>query len=287
MADLELRDSLVFKGTRADECARMLDEYSSRWMTEEEEKAFKDHAQAVFDFASRIDYVVKHRGNVATLHWRWRESPLASSRLPKFVVRTDLEVKAGDAKPDGGQPPPRTGIYVSQTDPNATLQFAWTGDEWGGLDESPTLNALGLRAVAALGRDTMWDSSPAVTRFTTQAWRNAELSDTQGMDPGGFRGDEQAVAFLSANCIEAKPQSWYFVELVEGEFDDEHVGSEQASGGTAKRLRCEGGQPCPQAGYWATPAQANSRRAFKAGELMPEFKAATWGATIWYLEDAS
>jgi hypothetical protein len=51
---------------------------------------------------------------------------------------------------------------------------------------------------------------------------------------------------------------------------------------STKRLRCEAGQPCPQAGFWSTPAQANSRRAFKAGELMPEFKESSWGATVWY-----
>lgn len=44
--------------------------------------------------------------------------------------------------------------------------------------------------------------------------------------------------------------------------------------------RCEAGQPCPREGYWFTPAQAGSRRFFKAGEVMPEFKS-DYGATIW------
>jgi hypothetical protein len=46
-------------------------------------------------------------------------------------------------------------------------------------------------------------------------------------------------------------------------------------------LRVEGGQPCPQTGYWATPAQQDSRRLFKAGELMPVFEHSAYGATIW------
>jgi len=58
------------------------------------------------------------------------------------------------------------------------------------------------------------------------------------------------------------------------------------AGAQALRLRCEGGQACPQAGYWATPAQANSRREFQTGELMPVFKDSPWGATIWYWEAA-
>jgi hypothetical protein len=48
------------------------------------------------------------------------------------------------------------------------------------------------------------------------------------------------------------------------------------------RMRCEGGQRCPQAGQWSTPAKANSQRAFETGELMPVIKDAGWGSTIWY-----
>lgn len=47
------------------------------------------------------------------------------------------------------------------------------------------------------------------------------------------------------------------------------------------RLRCEAGEPCPQAGWWLTPAKANSRRYFKPGEIMPSFEGSSYGATIW------
>lgn len=50
------------------------------------------------------------------------------------------------------------------------------------------------------------------------------------------------------------------------------------------RLRCEAGQPCPRAGFWFTPAQANSRRSFNAGESMPDLRSA-WGATIWQWDE--
>jgi hypothetical protein len=42
------------------------------------------------------------------------------------------------------------------------------------------------------------------------------------------------------------------------------------------------GQPCPRTGYWFTPAQNNSRRLFRQGDVMPEFKGSSWGDTIWY-----
>lgn len=45
-------------------------------------------------------------------------------------------------------------------------------------------------------------------------------------------------------------------------------------------LRCEGGETCPKAGYWLTPAKAGSRRYFAHGEVMPTV-ASDYGSTIW------
>lgn len=49
---------------------------------------------------------------------------------------------------------------------------------------------------------------------------------------------------------------------------------------TTQRIRVEGGKACPQAGWYFTPAQANSRRFFAVGAVMPDFKS-NYGATIW------
>jgi hypothetical protein len=57
------------------------------------------------------------------------------------------------------------------------------------------------------------------------------------------------------------------------------------AGAKTLRMRCEGGQHCPQAGWWSTPAQTNSRRRFDAGEVMPVFKDSPWGATIWQWDE--
>lgn len=45
-------------------------------------------------------------------------------------------------------------------------------------------------------------------------------------------------------------------------------------------LRCEAGQPCPREGWWLTPAKPDSRRHFKLGEPMPDFKS-DYGTVIW------
>lgn len=46
------------------------------------------------------------------------------------------------------------------------------------------------------------------------------------------------------------------------------------------RLRIEAGQPCPQAGWWVTPAKANSQRYFQFGDVMPAL-GGDYGLTIW------
>ena len=43
----------------------------------------------------------------------------------------------------------------------------------------------------------------------------------------------------------------------------------------------EGGQPCPQTGFWETPAKLHSRSHFKQGDIMSVFKASEYGHTIW------
>lgn len=48
-----------------------------------------------------------------------------------------------------------------------------------------------------------------------------------------------------------------------------------------KLSRVAGGTPCPNAGYWMTPAKLNSRRFFEAGEIMPIFSESTYGETFW------
>ena len=44
--------------------------------------------------------------------------------------------------------------------------------------------------------------------------------------------------------------------------------------------RCDANEPCPQAGFWFTPAKVGSRRYYKSGEVMPEV-GGDYGVTIW------
>lgn len=41
------------------------------------------------------------------------------------------------------------------------------------------------------------------------------------------------------------------------------------------------GQPCPESGWWSTPAKAGSRRYFKQGDTMPRIEGSSYGDTYW------
>jgi Domain of unknown function (DUF1911) len=45
--------------------------------------------------------------------------------------------------------------------------------------------------------------------------------------------------------------------------------------------RCEGGKPCPETGYWFTPAKLDSQQSFFQGDIMPIYQT-NYGDTIWY-----
>jgi hypothetical protein len=51
------------------------------------------------------------------------------------------------------------------------------------------------------------------------------------------------------------------------------------------RRSVPGGSPCPETGWWQTPAKVGSRRRFQQGEIMPVVKGSTWGATHWVWSD--
>jgi Immunity protein 74 len=66
-------------------------------------------------------------------------------------------------------------------------------------------------------------------------------------------------------------------DKVHVEIDDE----EEALGGRSiGTRRVAGGDPCPQSGFWFTPARQSSRRYFFQGEAMPVV-GGDYGVTVW------
>ena len=266
-------------GTGADQCSRMISEHSSLWMTPDEEKRFKAEFEKVCRYAAHIDEAAGVGGertalNDAGMDIRWHEGSFSKlyPRLPKFRVRTDV---AGES----GKRPVRTGVYVPQTDPHGVLQFGWTGNSDGDLGEVQTFNDIGLRALAAVGRQALWQDGAAIARYAGPLFASGHLPSAP-YDVKDGSNPRWAPAMLRRLCRSSLPCKWYFVERVEGEYEDEpqvdsaHAPAEQTRG------RCEAGQPCPREGFWFTPAQASSRHHFSAGEEMPAV-GGDYGATIW------
>lgn len=270
-------DNADFGKTGATQCARMLSEHSSLWMTQEEEERFNEQFEVLYRYASKIDDAVGAGGRRPlddfSMSVEWQQSGYAFARKPRFRVHTDVIARTGEL-------PPRTGVYVATDDEFATLQFAWSGNSDGQLGEAKTFNELGLRLVEEVGRDALWVDDARLIPFAI-----AEMERNPSLDTG-----MNTLARVRAKPIRARnamacaafterPSEWYFVEKLDGQFEDEEAaGNVQTT--AADQASVHGGQPCPREGWWFTPARANSRRHFKAGEVMPDFKS-DYGATIW------
>lgn len=119
--------------------------------------------------------------------------------------------------------------------------------------------------------------------FTRAPWHDSHLN----------MGDDNCGAYFGYWALEAGAVA-YLLELDDSSFRDHLVypkdlvdfarqsdGSALQPSDSSGGLRVEGGEPCPQTGYWSTPAKQNSRRHFVQGEQMPTFDHSAYGATIW------
>ena len=117
--------------------------------------------------------------------------------------------------------------------------------------------------------------------FKHVPWHDGHLriDGTEG-DYFGYWAFEAAAAAFLKNIDDAGVQHMvYPTDLVV--YARKLKGQAESSGPSAfLRLRCEAQQPCPRDGYWFTPAEAGSRRFFKAGTVMPSV-GGDYGATIW------
>jgi hypothetical protein len=279
--DIALHDQSRYGITGVNQCANMLREYSTRWMTEDEEAAFKVQFDKIYLYASEIDDVVMRRIRDYNAYVTWTQNAHLFPRLPKFMVHTDI---VGES----GQLPPKTGVYVPQDDPYGTLQFAWTTDSDGQLRPAKTLTPLALEAVNTLGRDKVWaavSQDPAaqadgkVADFMRLALKQGRLTHLGPYKPEDAKRPGSAAGMLPFSAFVDRPCKWYYVERIEGEYEDP-AETTTAQVIAEARLRVEANQPCPQTGWWMTPAKAGSRRYFNEGEIMPSLGGG-YGLTIW------
>ncbi|TVT69806.1 MAG: hypothetical protein FHP92_19085 [Denitromonas halophila] len=79
---------------------------------------------------------------------------------------------------------------------------------------------------------------------------------------------------------ERHPATWTLIERVADSGGGTGCDPQGSAGEQKGRPNVPAGQPCPEAGWWFTPAKPNSRRHFKQGETMPSV-GGDYGQTFW------
>ncbi|GFM71781.1 hypothetical protein PSCICL_27730 [Pseudomonas cichorii] len=111
--------------------------------------------------------------------------------------------------------------------------------------------------------------------FKQAPWHDSHLDGDEGSYVGYWAFEAGAIAFLYGIDDSKIDHMVYPKDLVEYARNYQPANETQVA-------RIDAGQPCSKTGYWFTPAQANSRRHFQQGEIMPRISDSTWGDTLWY-----
>jgi hypothetical protein len=243
------------------------------WATPAEEEKFETMFNALYQYAGKIDNTMDKSADVGRwddfgLLMTWRNIHPLFQRLPKFQTRTDIEGESGKI-------PTRTGVYVPQDDPNGALQFAWIGGDQGALVHCATFNKLGLEALQAVGRDDLWINDNKMLSFVL-----AHQNDPLISQDFFFRNPPKALLAPSAVArrgFTSRPCKWYFVELIEGEYED----IDNTPVAVSSQIRASAGTPCPKEGVWqALDVSHPAERFYAAGARLDNLGSA-YGLTVW------
>lgn len=272
--DIANRAFEIYSVTGTNNCGRGMSEYSMQWTTPAEQEKFDAMFGSLSVYAMYIDDTMKKNEHVSrwddfSFALAWQEFKAGFRRLPKFNVRQDVEGETDKV-------PGRTGVYVPQDDPHGALQFAWTGGDGGRLSECPTFTQIGLDALNAVGRRELWLNDQKMYDFATTA-KYVKLF-REKLTFNSSPKINLAASAVGDEAFTSRPCKWYYVEVVNGEFED--IDDSLIPGAIDRRVRVEGGHFCPEPGYYFTPARQDSRRYFKQGEIMPDVGNAVW-KTIW------
>ena len=257
--------------------ARMLREYAPYliWATHEQEAEFQQRVEKILKYAAEISYILKRPTTLKDfIFWRkWQEYGHLFPRIPRFRVRSDVEANSGAT-------PPRTGVYVPQEDPYAALQFAWTGG-YGELGDTYTLNAFGQEALKKVGRSGLWGDEQGLLELI----RLPQYHNLESIDDTDREKAHLAPSAVSREGFEAHPCRWYFVEMVNDEYeeiDGTYAGTRESQPSDLHRQRrVAGGERVPQSGWWYTPAKEGSRRYFAKDAVFPVIEGSHYGETLW------
>lgn len=271
------RASEIYHVTGAYQCGRGMAEFSMQWTLPAEEKQFDTMLASITSYAGYIDDTmtksqINGRWEDFGLTLAWQEHAPMFPQLPKFRIREDISCQTGEI-------PPKTGVYVSSKYPDGALQFAWNGDKYGELLECSTFNELGRKALVTVGRSKLWLDDDAMFQFVQKNSDDPQLKE----DPwysDSFTPD-LAPSLVANNAFTSAPSKWYYVERLEGEFEE--IENETAQMEHEER-RVEAGKRCAMSGFYFSPASSGSRRFFDQGDIFPKLGSA-YGNTIWQWDE--
>ncbi|ENX12525.1 hypothetical protein F895_02899 [Acinetobacter sp. CIP 64.2] len=268
--------------TPAYNTARMLGEFRPNWMSEEEESDFKMRFDELYKLCSYYDSCVKppRSWTLYSLFEVIKELGVFDHKVPKLRVHTDIRINSEESIY-------RTGVYIPVGDQLGTPQFAWTyrdenGFEGGKLEECETLNALGKQLFSKFNEYTAWTPSEELRTFAIENIKKKKIDDDFGYVK--FDYDTQlrlAPELIARNAFTGFDCSWYFVELVDGEFED--IGVEDVDTFATPDLKVIGGELCPRTGYWILSSQKEKRLYFTKGTLIPKYNK-DWGEEYWVFD---
>jgi hypothetical protein len=271
--DIADRDTEIYHVTNACQCARGMAEYSTHWMNLEEQRRFEKMFEEVSAYAGNIDDTMDKTNRASRwddfgLTMAWQEQKEHFPILPKLIVVTDVVEETGRL-------PLRTGVYVAADDPDAALQFAWTGSPTGKLLECTSFNTLGKAALEKIGRSRLWLDEQKMLDFVIENQNDPRLrSDSFFTD--SFK-PHLASSLVARNAFTSHATRWYYVDIVRDEFEAIEAEPEKSA---EDIHRFEAGSVCQKAGMYFTPAQVGSRRRFKIGDVFTALDS-QYGRTIW------
>jgi hypothetical protein len=271
------RASEIYHVTGAYQCGRGMAEFSMQWALPAEEEQFDAMFASIAEYAGYIDDTMEKgqidgRWDDFGLTLAWQEHASKFPRFPKFRIREDISCETGDI-------PPKTGVYISSHYPDGARQFAWNGNEYGELLECSIFNDLGRRALASVGRSGLWLDGDAMLEFV-----RTNANDPQLKEDPFYSGDfdpDLAPGLVARNAFTSAPSKWFYVELLEGEFEEVDTEAAQVK---RKERRVKAGEHCEMSGFYFSPASPGSRRFFGQGDIFPKLDSA-YGNTIWQWDE--
>lgn len=206
----------IYRTTGVYQCARGMSECSIQRMTHEAQDQFDHMFENLYAYAQYIDDTMDR--TVHSSHWTdfgltlaWERHQAAFPVLPRFRTITDVVCESG-------QMPPKTGVYVSLNDSDATLQFAWNGNAIGKLLAGTTFNKVGRAALASMGRAKLWTDGDAMLRFVLENLSFPDLKQDSFFEES--QTAELAPSLVARNAFKSNPSRWCFVELIKNEFEE-------------------------------------------------------------------